>query len=64
MTVIPYPGKKNSITDWIISHFPQGYQKMTYLEPFLGSGSIFFVKERSAIETINDIDHDIFNLFF
>jgi len=63
MTVIQYPGKKNSISKWIISHFPHNYQSMTYLEPFFGSGCIFFSKERSAIETINDIDNEISNLF-
>jgi DNA adenine methylase len=63
MTLIQYPGKKNSIAKWIINHFPQNYQAMTYLEPFFGSGSIFFRKERSAIETINDIDNEISNLF-
>ena len=63
MTVIQYPGKKNSIAKWIISHFPHDYQTLTYLEPFFGSGSIFFRKERSAVETINDLDNEVFNLF-
>jgi DNA adenine methylase len=63
MTVLQYPGKKNSIAQWIISRFPHNYRAMTYLEPFFGSGCIFFRKERSAIETINDLDHEIFNLF-
>jgi DNA adenine methylase len=63
MTIIQYPGKKNSIAQWIINHFPPNYQEMTYLEPFFGSGCIFFRKERSAIETVNDIDNEIFNLF-
>jgi DNA adenine methylase len=36
---------------------------LTYLEPFLGSGCIFFNKERSAVETINDLDNEISNLF-
>jgi len=63
MTVLQYPGKKNAIAKWIICHFPPNYQTMTYLEPFFGSGSIFFQKERSVIETINDLDNDISNLF-
>ena len=63
MIVIPYPGKKNYLAKWIVEHFPQGYQNMTYLEPFFGSGSVFFCKERSMIETINDLDSEIFNLF-
>ena len=35
----------------------------TYLEPFFGAGSLFFVKEPSKIETINDIDGNVINLF-
>ncbi len=63
MTVIQYPGKKNSIANGIINRFPYNYPSMTYLEPFFGSGSIFFRKERSEVETINDLDSEIFNLF-
>lgn len=63
MTILQYPGKKNSIANWIINRFPYEYQSMTYLEPFFGSGCIFFRKERSAVETINDLDNEISNLF-
>jgi len=63
MTILQYPGKKNSIANWIINRFPYDYESMTYLEPFFGSGCIFFRKERSAVETINDIDNEISNLF-
>jgi DNA adenine methylase len=42
MTVLKYPGQKKYLTKWIIGHFPGGYQKMTYLEPFFGSGNVFF----------------------
>lgn len=62
-TVLKYPGSKWSMTDWIISKFPAGYEKMTYLEPFFGSGAVFFNKNRSVIETINDLDGNVVNLF-
>lgn len=58
-TVLKYPGSKWSMTDWIISNFPVGYEKMTYLEPFFGSGAVFFNKKRS----INDLDGNVVNLF-
>lgn len=62
-TVLKYPGSKWSTAEWIISNFPANYEKMTYLEPFFGSGAIFFNKKRSAIETINDLDGQVVNLF-
>lgn len=58
--ILHYPGSKWSMADWIISHMPQ---HTTYLEPFLGSGAVFFNKSPSAIETINDLDGDVVNLF-
>lgn len=61
--VLKYPGSKWSTAQWIISHFPSEYEKMTYLEPFFGSGAIFFNKNRSTIETINDLDEQVVNLF-
>lgn len=61
--VFRYPGSKWSIAGWIISHFPEGYEKMVYLEPFLGSGAVFFNKNPGAVETINDLDSDVVNLF-
>ncbi|MDU3289867.1 DNA adenine methylase [Enterocloster bolteae] len=35
----------------------------SYLEPFLGSGAVLFNKPRSHIETVNDLDSNIVNLF-
>ncbi|SHF56073.1 DNA adenine methylase [Desulforamulus putei DSM 12395] len=36
---------------------------ITYLEPFFGSGAVFFKKLPSKVETINDIDGNVVNLF-
>lgn len=58
--VIKYPGAKWSLASWIIEHFPPHH---SYLEPFFGSGAVLFKKERSAIETVNDLDDDVVNLF-
>lgn len=38
------------------------YHKV-YLEPFFGSGAVFFKKTPSKVETINDIDGQVVNLF-
>jgi DNA adenine methylase len=61
--IIKYPGSKSRIASWIVSHFPDDYQNMTYLEPYFGSGSIFFTKSPSVVETINDMDKEVVNLF-
>lgn len=58
--ILNYPGSKWSMTDWIISHMPE---HETYLEPFFGSGAVFFNKAPSQIETINDLDSSVVNLF-
>ncbi len=58
--ILKYPGSKYRIADWIIAHFPQ---HKVYLEPCFGGGAIFFNKQPAYIETINDIDGDIVNLF-
>lgn len=62
--VFRYPGSKWSLAEWIISHFPDNYEKMVYVEPFIGSGAVFFKKNPGAVETINDLDSDIVNLFY
>lgn len=58
--IFKYPGSKWAIADWIISYFPAHH---SYLEPFLGSGAVLFTKGRSPIETVNDLDGDVYNLF-
>lgn len=59
-TVIKYPGAKWGIAQWIVSVMPP---HKSYLEPFFGSGAVFFNKPPSRIETINDLDGEIVNLF-
>lgn len=55
-----YPGSKWSMADWIIHFFPEHH---SYLEPFFGSGAVLFRKPRSNIETVNDLDGNVVNLF-
>ena len=62
--VFRYTGSKWSIADWIIQHFPAGYERMVYLEPFAGSAAVFFNKRQGTVETINDLDSNIVNLFY
>lgn len=59
-SVIKYPGAKWRIADWIIDKMPNHY---SYVEPYFGSGAVFFSKQPSRIETINDLDDDVVNVF-
>lgn len=58
--VLRYPGSKWNIADWIIGHMPP---HIHYVEPYFGSGAVLFNKERSKIETVNDLNSDVVNLF-
>lgn len=58
--IAKYPGSKWSLADWIINFFPKHH---SYLEPFFGSGAVLFNKPRSNIETVNDLDGNVVNLF-
>ena len=58
--ILRWPGAKWRIASWIVGLFPR---HEVYCEPFLGSGAIFFTKQPSGTETINDLDGEIVNLF-
>ena len=59
-TVLRYPGSKWRIADQLVSNIPE---HKSYLEPYFGSGAVLFNKPPSPIETINDLDDDVINLF-
>lgn len=58
--VLKYPGSKWSLAKWIIEHMPTHH---SYLEPFFGSGAVLFNKNPSPIETVNDLDSNVYSLF-
>lgn len=58
--IMKYPGSKWGLAKWIIDFFPEHH---SYLEPFFGSGAVLFNKPRSRIETVNDLDDNVVNLF-
>ena len=58
--ILKYPGAKWRISDWIIENMPTHH---SYIEPYFGSGAVFFNKNPSNIETINDLDGEVVNFF-
>ncbi|KRU29360.1 DNA adenine methylase [Clostridium sporogenes] len=57
---IPRMGGKSKLRKTIIKMIPE---HTCYVELFLGAGWVFFGKEPSKVEVINDIDKDLINLF-
>lgn len=58
--ILKYPGAKWRMADWIVDKIPD---HESYLEPFFGSGAVFFNKKPARIETINDIDGAVTRFF-
>lgn len=58
--VLKYPGSKWNLVPKILERIPEHH---TYVEPFFGSGAVLFSKAHSDIEMINDMDHNVCNLF-
>ncbi len=57
---LPYIGGKYRLAKKIISFFPE---HTTYVEPFAGGAQVFFHKEPSKVEVLNDLSCDIVNFF-
>lgn len=58
--VLKYPGSKWNIARQIVELVPEHH---SYVEPYFGSGAVLFNKPPSNIETANDLDSDVTNLF-
>jgi DNA adenine methylase len=53
-------GNKQKIAKELQKYFPV---HKTYIEPFFGAGGMFFNKQKSKYNILNDLDSDVFNLF-
>ena len=53
-------GNKSKLVDKLLPLFPR---HDIYMEMFLGAGGMFFNKPRAKYNFINDLDHDVYNLF-
>jgi len=57
---LSYIGGKRALAKTIIALFPE---HTTYVEAFCGGGQVFFRKEPSKVEILNDLDRDVVNFF-
>jgi DNA adenine methylase len=55
-----YPGSKWSLAELIVAQFRKHYH---YVEPYFGSGAVFFTKPVSPHELVNDVDGQVVNFF-
>ena len=57
---IPRMGGKSKLRKTILERIPE---HICYVEPFFGAGWVYFGKEPSKVEVINDIDKELINMF-
>ena len=58
--IIPWIGGKRRLAKHVLPLFPD---HTCYCEPFCGAGALFFLKQQSKSEVINDVNSDIVNLY-
>ncbi|MBG6240804.1 MAG: DNA adenine methylase [Candidatus Symbiopectobacterium sp. Dall1.0] len=58
--IVPWVGGKRRLAKRILSCFPE---HKCYVEPFCGGAALFFSKEPSTAEVLNDINGDLINLY-
>jgi DNA adenine methylase len=59
-TPISYYGGKQKLANKIISVMPE---HVLYAEPFIGGGAVFFAKDPSEVEVLNDTNKELINFY-
>jgi DNA adenine methylase len=57
---LSYIGGKNRLAKRIVEMFPE---HLTYVEAFAGGAQVFFHKQPSTVEVLNDLDGEIVNFY-
>jgi len=58
--IIPWIGGKRRLAKHILPLFPE---HTCYVEPFCGAAALYFMKEPTKVEVINDVNADLTNLY-
>lgn len=58
--IIPWIGGKRRLAKRILPQFPE---HTCYVEPFVGGAALFFLKEPSEVEVLNDYNSDLVMLY-
>jgi len=59
-TPVSYYGGKQLMSRYILPNIPD---HTTYIEPFCGGAAIFFAKEKSKVEILNDTNKELINFY-
>lgn len=59
-TPLTYYGGKQKMLQYILPRIPV---HTSYVEPFVGGGSVFWAKEPSALEVLNDTNREVVNFY-
>lgn len=60
LPILPWIGGKRRLAKHILPLFPK---HTCYVEPFCGAAALYFLKEPSRVEVINDINGELVNLY-
>ncbi|MEG2663542.1 MAG: DNA adenine methylase [Hafnia sp.] len=60
LPIVPWIGGKRRLAKHIIPLFPA---HTCYVEPFCGAAALYFLKQPSKVEVINDINGELVNLY-
>ena len=61
--LLNYIGGKSTLSTHIVKEFPSNYRDLHYIEPFAGGLAVLFRKAPSKLESINDLDKNLFFLY-